>query len=47
MRCFDKKKTFFELKVTQNIAQYSLHHVIYAPAKLEVATSNGLGKDDH
>ena len=34
----------FDLKVTQNIAQYPLHYVIYAPAKLEVATSNGVGK---
>ena len=32
-------------KVTQNIAQYPLHHVTYTPAKFEVATSNGLGED--
>ena len=33
------------VKVTQNIAQYPLHHVTYAPVKFEVATSNGLGGD--
>ena len=27
------------------VAQYPLHHVTYAPPKLEVATSNGLGVD--
>ena len=27
---------------TQNIAQYPLHHMTYASAKLEVATSNSL-----
>ena len=31
--------------VTQNIAQY-LYHVTYAPAKFEVAMSNGLGGDE-
>ena len=30
------------LKLTQNVAHYPLHNVIYAPAKFEVATSNGL-----
>ena len=30
-------------KVTRNVAQYPLHHVIYASTKFEVATSNGLG----
>ena len=30
------------LKVTQNVTQYSLHHVTYLGAKFEVATSNGL-----
>ena len=29
------------VKVTFNIAQYPLHHVACAPAKFEVATSNG------
>ena len=33
------------VKVTQNIAQYPLHHVTYAPAEFEVAMSNGLGGD--
>ena len=28
------------VKVIQNVAQYSLHHVTYAHAKFEVATSN-------
>ena len=32
-------------EVTQNVAQYPLHHVTYAPAKFEVATSNSLGRD--
>ena len=30
-------------KVLHTIALYPLHHVIYAHAKFEVATSNGLG----
>ena len=34
-----------EVKVTQNVAQYPLHHVTYAPAKFEVATSNHLSKN--
>ena len=34
----------FDLGVTQNVAQYPLHHVSYAPAKFEVAMSNGLGE---
>ena len=34
-----------KVKVTRNITQYPLHHVIYAPTKFEVATSNGLGED--
>ena len=33
------------VKVTQNVAQYHLHHVTYAPVNLEVAMSNGLGED--
>ena len=32
-------------KVTQNVAQYPLHHVTYSATKFEVATSNGLGGD--
>ena len=33
------------LGVTQNIIQYPLHHMPYAPGKFEVATSNDLGGD--
>ena len=33
------------VKVIRNVTQYPLHHVIYAPTKFEVATSNGLGED--
>ena len=33
------------VKVTRNVTQYPLHHVIYAPTKFQVATSNGLGED--
>ena len=28
------------VKVTQNVAQYPLHHVTYSATKFEVATSN-------
>ena len=42
-----QESTLFDLdlgvKVTQNVAQYPLHHVTYAPVKFEVATSNSLG----
>ena len=34
-----------KVKVTQNVAQVPLHHVIYAPAKFAVATFKGLGGD--
>ena len=33
------------VKVTRNVTQYPLHHVIYASTKFEVATPNGLGED--
>ena len=33
------------VKVTQNVAQYPLHHETYAATKFEVAMSNGLGGD--
>ena len=33
------------VKVTRNVTKYPLHHVIYAPTKFEVSTSNGLGED--
>ena len=41
------KNTLFDLDIgvraTQNAAQSPIHHVIYAPAKFEVAVSNGSG----
>ena len=42
-----QENTLFDLlvKVTQNLAQYFLHHVTYAPAKFKVATANSLGGD--
>ena len=36
---------FSEVKVTRNVSQYPLYHVIYASAKFKAATSNGLGED--
>ena len=33
------------VKVTQNVAQYLLNNVTYAPVKFEVAMSNGSGGD--
>ena len=33
------------VKVTQDVAQYPLHHVTYLDTKFEVATSNSLGGD--
>ena len=33
------------VKVTQNVAQYPLHHVSYSATMFEVATSNRLGGD--
>ena len=33
------------VKVTQNVAQYPLHHVTYSTTKYKVSTSNGLGGD--
>ena len=52
-RCIYKKKHYLnfdvdphlKVKVTQNVAQFPLHYVIYAPAKFAVATLNGLGGD--
>ena len=35
----------FGVNVIQVVVQYPLHHVNYAHAKFEVATSNGLGGD--
>ena len=43
-----QENTFFDLdtvKVTLNVAQYPLHHVIYSATKFEVAMPNGLGRD--
>ena len=31
----------FGVKVTQNVAQYPLHHVAYSATKFEVAKSSG------
>ena len=50
-RCIYKKIHYLtfdfdlEVKVTRNVTQYPIHHVIYASAKFEVATSKGLGED--
>ena len=46
-RCICKKILYLAfdfhlgVNVTQNVAQYHLHHATYATAKFEVATSNG------
>ena len=42
-----QENTLFDLgvKVTRNVTQYPLHHVIYASTKFEVAMSNCLGED--
>ena len=43
------ENTLFDLdlwvKVTQDVAQYPLHHVTNSDTKFEVAMSNGLGGD--
>ena len=43
------RQTLFVLdlgvKITQDVAQYPLHHVTYAYVKFEAATSNGLRLD--
>ena len=33
------------VKITQNVTQYSLHHVTYVATKFEPARSYGLGGD--
>ena len=38
---FDLGPKVKRVKVTQNDAQYPRHHVTYAPAKFDVATSHG------
>ena len=44
-----QENTLFEndlgFKIRGNVAQYPLHHVTYAPTKVDVATSKGLGGD--
>ena len=42
-----QENSIFDLrvKVTQNVAQYPLHHVTYSATKFEVATSYSLGGD--
>ena len=48
-RCIYKKVHYFTFDLhlgqgrTQNIAQYPLHHMTYAPAKFEAAMPNCLG----
>ena len=38
---FDLDPKVKGVKVTRNVAQYPQHHVTYAPAKFDVATSHG------
>ena len=40
-RCIYMKIHYLTFKVTQNVAQYHRHHVTYAPAKFDMATSRG------
>ena len=44
-----QENTLYDLdlvvKVTQNVVQYPVSHMTYAPAKFEAATSNSLGED--
>ena len=42
---FDLDPKVKGVKVTQNVAQYPRLHVTCAPAKFDVATSNGYGED--
>ena len=45
---FQEKTLFdldFKVKVTQHFAQFPLHYVSYAPAKIAVASSKSLGGD--
>ena len=48
-RCIYKKIHYVSIdlgvKVTQNVAQYPLHHVTYTPAKFEVAMSESVMHD--
>ena len=38
---FDLDPKVKGVKVTQNVVQYTQHHVTYEPAKFDVATSHG------
>ena len=38
---YDLDPKFKGVKVTQHVAQYPLHHVAYAQAKFDIATSHG------
>ena len=42
-----QENLFFDLivKVTQNVAKYTLHHVTYVHVKFEAGRSNGEGGD--
>ena len=42
---FFTNNLYLGVKVTQNVAQYLLHNVTYAPVKFEVDMSNGYGGD--
>ena len=42
---FDLDPGLIGVKVIQNVAQFPLHHMTYAPAKFEVSTSNTLDGD--
>ena len=42
---FDLDPKVKGVKVTWNVAQYPWHHVTYAPAMFDVATSHGYGED--
>ena len=44
-KVYEEMHLHLGVKVTRNVTQYPLHHVIYAPTKFEVATSNGWGED--
>ena len=43
-----QENTLFDLdrKDTQNVVQYPLNHMTYAPAKFEVASFNSSGEDE-
>ena len=45
MHLQENSKFDLGVKVTRNVAQYPLHHVVYSATKFEDATSKGLGGD--